>query len=232
MSALEIRELAPIGLHILRRDPSIPDHIRNWTPKSQLGLAIVRALPHLPRDLALELVERIAAAGIIESQLRLKVFRNLGLVRAGILPRAELVVEDYGLVSCRVVTNAGAGFITDAFQNLVELENMKFHGIGTGAVAEAAADAALGTELTTQYNPDNTRATGSTTEVSAQVFQTVGTNTLDSGTPAVTEHGVLSQAATGGGVLLDRSVFAAINLNGANGDGLQSDYRYTTNSGG
>ena len=231
MSALELREPAPIGLHILRRDPSIPDHIRNWTPRSNLGLAIVRALPHLPRDLALELVERIAAAGIIETSLRLKVFRNLGLVRAGLLPRAELVVEDYGIVSCRVVTTAGAGFITDAFQNLVEPETMKFHGIGTGIVAEAAADTALGTELTTQYNPDGTRATGSTTEVSQLVYQTVGTNTLDSGAPAVTEHGVFTQA-TVGGVLLDRSVFAAIYLNGVNGDGLQSDYRYTTNSGG
>lgn len=132
-------------------------------------------------------------------------------------------VVDLGLASLRVVTTAGVGFIVDAFQNLVEVENMKFHGIGTGAVAEASSDTALGTELTTQYNPDNTRATGTTTEgASANIYKTVGTNTPDAAV-AITEHGILSQAATGGGVLLDRSVFAVVNLNGT-GDALESSY--------
>ncbi|MGQ0670218.1 MAG: hypothetical protein ACT4PO_11195 [Actinomycetota bacterium] len=143
--------------------------------------------------------------------------------------RADQRVLDYGLASLRLVTNTGAGFVVDAFQNLVEVENMKFHGLGTGAVAEAATDTALGTELALQYNPDNTRATGSTTELSAQVYRTVGTNTVDAAV-AVTEHGILSQAATGGGVLLDRSVFAVVNL--ANGDSLQTTYDLTVNSGG
>jgi hypothetical protein len=109
---------------------------------------------------------------------------------------------------------------------------MKFHGIGTGTTAEAIGDTALVTELTTEYNPNSTRATGSQTEAAANIYQTVGTNTLDSGTPAVTEHGIFTQAATGGGTLLDRSVFAAINLVGANGDGLQTDYRFTVTAGG
>lgn len=135
-----------------------------------------------------------------------------------------------GLASCRVVTNNGVGFIVDAFQNLVELENMKYHGMGTGTNAEDAADSALQTELTTEYNPNSTRATGSTTEgAGANVYRTVGTNTIDSGTPAVTEHGVLSQAATGGGVLLDRSVFAAVNL--AAGDGITFTYDLTFTAG-
>jgi hypothetical protein len=42
---------------------------------------------------------------------------------------------------------------------------------------------------------------------------------------------VLSQAATGGGVLLDRFVFSAINLVGANGDGLQTTVNLTMASG-
>jgi len=138
------------------------------------------------------------------------------------------LVLDFGVISRRLVTNAGAGFLVDALQNLVEAELLKFHGIGTGTTAEAAGDTALVTELTTQYNPDNTRATGSLTELSAQVFRTVGTNTVDAAA-AVTEHGIFSQAATGGGVLLDRSVFAVINL--ANGDSLQTTYDLTINSG-
>jgi len=140
-------------------------------------------------------------------------------------------VIDYGLASMRVVTDNGAGFIVDAFQNLVELENMRFHSIGTGSTAEAATDTALVTELTTQYNPDNTRATGSLEEASQKVFRTIGTNTPDSGHPiSLREHGILSQAATGGGVLLDRTVYALITLD-VNGDALQSTYTFTINSG-
>lgn len=134
-----------------------------------------------------------------------------------------------GLTSLRVITDTGVAFIADAFAGSVEPETMNFHGMGTGVGAEAAGNTALGTELTTEYNPDNTRATGVQTSPT-NVYQTVGTNTIDSGTPAVTEHGIFSQAATGGGTLLDRSVFAAINL--AASDGIQFTYQLTLTSGG
>lgn len=137
---------------------------------------------------------------------------------------------DLGLASARVVTNNGVNAIVDAFQNTFELELFRFHAIGTGALAETAADAALGAELTTQYSVDNTRATGTLAEgASANIFRTVGTNTVDAAV-AITEHGILSQAATGGGVLLDRSVFSAVNL--ASGDSLQTTYELTVNAGG
>lgn len=211
----------------VRRDPAA-----GWRPGSILGRTVLRALPFLPTDLAAELRDAIARVVVIESELRLRVVRGLGLARAGLIPWTDIRLEDYGVVSRKVVTTAGVGFIVDAFQNLTELENMKFHGIGTGVGAEAVGDTALGTELTTEYNPNSTRATGTTTEAAANIYQTVATNTIDSGTPAITEHGVFTQAATGGGVLLDRSVFAAVNLVGANGDGIQSDYRFTINAGG
>ena len=137
---------------------------------------------------------------------------------------------DYGLASLRVVTTAGVNFLVDALQGTVEPQILRSHGLGTGATAEASGDTALVTELTTEYNPNSTRATGTLTEGgSANVFRTVGTNTVD-GAAAVTEHGIFSQAATGGGTLLDRSVFSVINL--ANGDSLQSTYDFTINSGG
>ena len=137
---------------------------------------------------------------------------------------------DLGLVSARVVTTTGVGFIVDAFQNITELENMKFHGLGTGTTAEAAGDTALVSELTSQYNPDSTRATGTTTEgATGNIYRTVATNTVDASV-AITEHGIFSQAATGGGVLLDRSVFSAVNL--ASGDSLQSTYELTFSAGG
>ena len=137
--------------------------------------------------------------------------------------------EDYGLLSLRVVTTAGVNFLVDALQGSVEPEILKYHGIGTGTNAEASGDTALQTELTTQYNPNDTRATGSLTEgASANIFRTVGTNTVDASV-AITEHGIFSQAATGGGTLLDRSVFSAINL--ASGDSLQTTYDLTLSAG-
>jgi hypothetical protein len=214
---------------------SLPDDlqrmIRNYTPKTDLGRLVKRILQYVPADDAKELLTALTRCVVVESELSLRVIRTWeSRFRT---PGTRELIEDYGVVSRKVVTDNGVGFIVDAFQNLVELENMKYHGIGTGTTAESASQTALVTELTTQYNPDNTRATGSLTEgATANIFKTVGTNTLDSGTPAVTEHGIFSQAATGGGVLLDRSVFAAVNLDGTAGDGLQSTYQLTFNSGG
>lgn len=138
-------------------------------------------------------------------------------------------VTDYGLVSLRVVTNSGVNFIVDAFQNLVELESMKYHAIGIGTSAESASDTTLATELTTQYNPDNTRATGSTTEgASANIYRTVGTNVVDSAI-AVSEHGIFNTPTTASGTLLDRSLFTALNL--TSGDSLQTTYDLTFTAG-
>lgn len=136
-------------------------------------------------------------------------------------------VIPYGLASLRVVTTVGVGYIVDAFQNLVEPENMKFHGFGTGTTAEASGDTALVTELTTQYNPDSTRPTGTTTEgASANIYRTVATLTPDSGGSIVLrEHGIFSAASAG--VLLDRSLFAAITLDSTLGDSLQVTYDLT-----
>lgn len=137
---------------------------------------------------------------------------------------------DLGLASLRVVTDAGVAFIVNGFLNTTELETMKYHGLGSGSTAEAANQTALTTEFTTQYNPsDNVRATGTLVAFAANVYQTVATNNFDA-TVAVAEHGIFSQAATGGGTMLDRSQFSTINL--ASGDGLQSDYRLTFTSGG
>lgn len=180
----------------------------------------VRNLPHLLRGL-----RTVAAARA------LRIPTHYGALWLDVL-HGDGSRTPLGLASLRMVTNAGAGFIVDAFQNLVELENMKFHAFGTGTTAEAAGDTALVTELTTQYNPDNTRPTGSQTENGSQVYRTVGTVAPDSGgTIAITEHAVMSQAATGGGVCLDRSVFAAVNIV-AGSDSLQATYDFTVNSGG
>lgn len=129
-----------------------------------------------------------------------------------------------GCFAPNLITNSGEAFLVDAWQNTVELEIMKYHGLGTGNTAAAEGDTALQTELTTQYNPDSTRATGSLTEASASVFRTVGTNTVDA-SAAVVEWALLSQAATGGGTLFSRVVFSTINL--ASSDSLQTTWDLT-----
>lgn len=166
-------------------------------------------------------------------------FRRIGLARALNLPhfygqlwltviKADGRTVDLGLASMRVVTTAGVTYIAADMAGGANDSNLfKYHGIGTGATAEATGDTALVTELTTQYNPDSTRATGSQTS-STNVYTTVGTNTVDA-TAAITEHGIFTQAATGGGTLLDRSVFSVVNL--ASGDSLQSTYAFTMPAG-
>lgn len=212
-----------MALQIVRKDAWVPDglwaRIRQWSPKSELGLIVRECFTHLPPELAGELFERVTRALVIESALSLvKIDGRTGWR------------DDYGIVSRRVITTAGVGFLVDAWQNSVEMENMKFHGLGTGTSAAATSDTGLGTELTTEYT-GNVRATGSTTEGSgANIFRSVGTNTLDSGTPAVTEHGLFS--ASSAGVLWDRTVFSAVNLDGTVGDSLQSTYDCTCSAGG
>ena len=147
--------------------------------------------------------------------------------------RGDGRIEEYGLVSLRVVTTAGVNYLVGCFQNTNEPENFKYHAFGIGTTAEAAGDTALVTEETTAYNPNSTRPTGSqTVGGSANVYRSVATYTPDSGgVRAITEHGLMSQAATGGGTLLDRSVFSAFNLDSANGDSLQITYDLTLPSG-
>jgi len=139
---------------------------------------------------------------------------------------------DLGLASLRVVTDDGAEFLVDAFQNTAAIENMHFHGFGTGGAAEGVGNVGLTTEFTTEYASDNVRPTGSQTEAAANIFRTVATFTPDSGgTLGVTEHGIFDQAAVAGGTLWDRSLFSVVNVV-AGADSLQATYDLTITSGG
>lgn len=216
-----LRALDAGDLIVKAGDPTLREIIRHGLPQPGLAPEVnawrARNVPHLWRG-----ARRVLAA----RALHLPTF--YGAVWLKVL-RADGDEVDLGLASLRVVTTAGVGYIVDAFQNLTEVENFKYHGIGTGTNSEASSDTALQTELTTQYNPDSTRATGTVGEgASANIYRTVGTITVDASC-AITEHGVLSQAATGGGVLLDRSVFSAVNL--AASDSLQVPYELTIPAG-
>lgn len=222
-----------VGLQIIRAEAWKSERLaamtRGWDPRTDLGRAVRDILPMLPVEEALRLLETIQRSAVLESSLAVKALRQpWSRFWAG------AAVEDYGVVSRRLVTDAFVAAVVDALDVGVgfTLSNFRYHGIGTGTTAEAANQTALVTELTTEYGNSNQRATGTATQPSANVYTSTGTNTLDSGTPALREHAVFTQAATGGGTMLDRSLFAAINLDGTAGDGLQSAYSLTLSSGG
>ena len=81
--------------------------------------------------------------------------------------------------------------------------DFKFHDSGTGVGAEAAGDSALGTPC------GEARDIGTQVNTGGGVYTSVATNTYAGGF-AITEHGLFSIAA--GGILMDRTVFGAINV--------------------
>jgi len=190
----------------------LPDEVRNWRRQNLKFLK-----RSLPKQLFARTVARKLGLTYVWSQLWLTVIRENGT-------RVPL-----GLAGCRVVTDVGAAFIVDAWQNNVELESMKYHGIGTDNTSEASTDTDLVSELTTEYYTNSTRATGTLDEgATANVFKTVGTNQVDSSVNIV-EHGVFSNASVGSGVLIDRTVFTTVGL--SSGDSLESTYQFTITSG-
>lgn len=226
---LGLRKLSPVARPRVR---TVLDAVRYGTPQP-LGIfasRAKRALAEWQEANAVNFERSLEDQARFQHGLpmpnRLGVIGHLWLSTVGRDGR----VTDYGLVSCRVVTDAGVQFIVDGFQGLVTMDSMKYHALGTGTTAESAAQTALVTELTTQYATSNTRPTGSLGEKSgdAKTYETSATVTV-SASVAVTEHGIFSTATSGTGVLLDRSVFAAINL--ANTESIQSQYQLTMPSG-
>lgn len=141
--------------------------------------------------------------------------------------RAVLIHGDgskvnYGVLSRRVVTTAFVNFMVDQMQNDTTVwGDMKYHDSGVGSTAENIAN----TDIET--TDGESRVAGTQTEASANQYVSVGTISYST-TKAITEHGLFN--ASTAGVLLDRSVFSAVNV--VNLDSIQFTYTYTVNSGG
>ena len=222
-----VAELIDAAPRFYLRDAWLPEDLARriaiWSPKSDLGRIVRECFAYLPAELAADLLDRITRSLVIESSLALVHIHSDE--RSG-----RRVADDYGVVSRKVITTAGVNYLAaDMNGGANDINLFKYHGIGTGTTAEAVGDTALVTESTTALNPDSTRATGTGSNPSANIYQSVGTNTVDASV-ACTEHGLFTQAATGGGTLWDRSVFSVVNL--ASGDSLQSTYAVTFSAGG
>ena len=129
----------------------------------------------------------------------------------------------------KVVTDVFCEAIVDnLIAEVASFGDFKYHHSGTGVGAEAAANTGLGTpEL-------DARTVGTQAEASSKVYQSVATETFDD-TAAITEHGLFNTAGAGGppvtgGILMDRTVFAAINV--VNGNQIEWTFTISFTSGG
>lgn len=166
----------------------------------------LRNLPHRLRGWREE-AKRLARIGV-NAELSLRVKH----------PDADWL--DLGVASRRVITTVGAGYIVDAFQNLVELENMNWHDSGTGTNAENAGDTGL------QSPAGPARVNGTQSEPAQTQYRTVATITYTTG-QTIAEHGIFSASTSG--VLLDRSVFSGIAV--VNGSQIEFTYTLTVSTG-
>lgn len=126
-------------------------------------------------------------------------------------------------VKNRCVTNAGRDAIVDAFTGTFTLSNFNYHDCGTGTTSENVSDTALVSPVT------EARVSGTQSQPTSDTYRSVATITF-SNSYAITEHGLFSQSSKPGGVLLDRTVFSAINVQA--GDSIQFTFDISFSSGG
>lgn len=226
-------------IEIIRKDAWIPedlhDKMRLWNPRTELGQAVKDTLTMLPYRTVPELVEkaneliaRVTNWIVLESQLSVRVFRHP--TSPFRIPGSP--IEDYGVVSRRVVTDTGVEMLVDVFQSSASGLTFYHHGFGISSAAESTGDTALGSEISTGAYGSADRPTGTQTTGSAgaHVYETVGTLTLDAATCSIEEHGIFKSTAVAATGLWDRSLTGTQTL--SSGDQLQATYDLTINSGG
>jgi hypothetical protein len=149
-----------------------------------------------------------------------------GWLGARLLDRHGCEIDRFELGS-GVVTDAGVAYMVDDFDNAsggADISLFNYHDSGTGTVAAAVGD----TDLGTAAGP-TTRATGTRSQPAANQYRTVGTITY-TGTLAITEWGLFTDATRGSDTMWDRRVFTAINV--VNNDSIEFTYTLTVSSGG
>jgi len=135
--------------------------------------------------------------------------------------RADGNVEDLGLISTKVITDAFVHYIVDQLQSSAGgIAGFRFHAAGIGSAIENQTDTTLASEVAT-------RALGTQAEgASANIYKSVGTVNFG-GSFAIVEHGLFR--ASSGDILADRSVFASINV--ATSDSIEFTYELTLPAG-
>ena len=158
-----------------------------------------------------EAVSRFTGNPVLIGSLSIKFFKLDGQI------------VDYGVVSRRVVTTAFVNFMVDQLQTETsEWGDFKYHDSGVGTTAAAVGN----TDIET--TDGESRVAGTQVEgATAEIYKSVATITYTT-TKAITEHGLFSKST--GSTLMDRSVFAALNVVATNQ--IQFSYELTVVSGG
>lgn len=124
-----------------------------------------------------------------------------------------------GMIATKKLTTAFANYLVAALQNQTTspIDIFKYHDSGIGVGEEDPANTTLGTP-TGDARVVGTQAQGASTNI----YRSVATITY-AAAKAVTEHGIFSASTSG--TLMDRSVFAAINV--AIGEKIEFTYELT-----
>lgn len=140
-----------------------------------------------------------------------------------ILATGEVI--DYGILGYRYVTDLGVAFLVDDWDDdTTDITNMNYHACGTDNTAEDQTDSDLGAESTAITD----RGTGVKSQPAANQLRSVATQNF-TGSGAIVEHGLFSVVTESAGVLWDRTVFSAINVD--NGDSIEFTYTCTLTAG-
>ena len=140
---------------------------------------------------------------------------------SAVLIRADGSTVNYGVLGYRVVTTAFVNFVVDMLQvDTTEIGDFKYHDSGVGTTAENITDTAIET------TDGESRATGTQTESAVNAYRSVGTIAYTT-TKAITEHGLFNDPTAG--TLMDRTVFAAVNV--VSGDSIAYTYTITLTAG-
>jgi hypothetical protein len=204
---------------------AIARKLAGFSPRSDVGKFIRACLPHLPADMAGELIDKFTSILILESSLAVVHLSDFD-PNLGIWHRAD----DYGIVSRKVVTTAGVNYLVDCWQNLQTLSTMRCHAIGTSANAENIADTGCVAEIATGTYTALVRATGTLEEgATANIFRSAGTNQVAAGVTLV-EHMLMNTNTRGLGTGWDRSVWGGTTISAS--DAILTRYDLTGNAGG
>ncbi len=140
--------------------------------------------------------------------------------------REDGSVKELGLIGDKGVTTEFCEDIVDNLIAEVSTFGDYFHHVsGTGSGAEDNGDTAS-TFTSPEPNPLDP---GTQVEASSVIYRSIATVAYV-GTKIIREHGLLNNTTLLSGTLMDRTVFAAINVD--NGDSIQFTYELTCTAGG
>lgn len=228
----------------------------NSRPSGQLGLQVIKPMPdQLSLWQLIKLANPLAVQGparrwrfkqlrrIVPQLIHMAAIKGgVGALRAVFgaqvaviysslvlqVKRADGSIEQLGLASLKLVTDLGVAAIVDGLDSGT-MAAFDFQGVGTGTTGAAQTDTDIETEITTEYNTNSTRPTGTISQPTAPVFRNLAVIGVDASV-AATEVGILDNATVGSGTLLDRHTFTVVNL--VSGDSLQATYDLTIAAGG